>query len=129
VKPTYTISQEQVGNPIEGTIPVMAQENTTISLTQASPVPIRQEAPKKPKFGHAQYWNQQQHANDELTNLMKSGLTRVTKLEKKYMERKAQENDVEVPEEAEYEGPEDDPKPEPNPEGPYNVARNWITNM
>jgi hypothetical protein len=30
---------------------------------------------------------------------MKSVLTRVTKLEKKYMERKAEENDVDVPDE------------------------------
>jgi hypothetical protein len=47
-----------------------------------TPNTLKPEEPKKPKFDHAQYWNQQKHANDELTNLMKSVLTRVTKLEK-----------------------------------------------
>jgi hypothetical protein len=51
---------------------------------------------------------------------MKSVLTRVTELEKKYMKRKAEENDVEPPEE--------EPEPEPQ-QNPSAVARAWMTNM
>jgi hypothetical protein len=54
---------------------------------------------------------------------MKSVLTRVTKLEKKYMERKAEKNDAEPPPE------DDDEQQDPNPVDQHTTARSWMTNM
>jgi hypothetical protein len=108
-------------DPIEDQVPQESTTNHDQPIQSETIIQPAEQHDKKPKFDHAQYWNQQKHANDELTSLMRSVLTRVTKLEKKYMERKAEENDVDVP--------ESDNEPEDNEQDSRSIVRSWMNNM